>query len=471
MTAWPRRFVYGLLFCLPVVFLGLRYQRGEEAAFLPGRTSDGHHQIESQCSLCHDPFGGAKDEACLECHGPSLKARQDTHAPEKFEDPARSAQVALVDARSCVPCHREHRAEARLRGSVTVPTTFCIDCHSEIRQDSPSHAEFSDSGCASAGCHNYHDNRALYRNFLAKDRGSPRLRADPRVPTRTSAFEPRPTPEPDLPLPFGPDRKSRDGDQGPGWKGDLLTAIMEWSRSAHAREGVNCTGCHQRPSGPSGSAPGAVWTWAVEDTTCASCHRDERLGFRNGKHGMRLTAGLAPMSPGLARAPMKKEGSSRTLGCTSCHGVHQFDRALAAVSACEGCHNDEHTRSYRASGHFTAWLRELRQEAPPGSGVSCATCHLPRFAVPEEHARAGRSAGQSSQHKGIRVEHNQNGNLRPNDRMWREVCTHCHGASFSLAALVDAGLVAGNFHGQPSPALTSMDLVEKEERNEKPRQP
>ena len=50
----------------------------------------------------------------------------------------------------------------------------------------------------------------------------------------------------------------------------------------------------------------------------------------------------------------------------------------------------------------------------------------------------------------IRVEHNQNGNLRPSDRMWREVCIHCHSAGFSLAALVDADLVARNFYGAPA---------------------
>ena len=64
----------------------------------------------------------------------------------------------------------------------------------------------------------------------------------------------------------------------------------------------------------------------------------------------------------------------------------------------------------------------------------------------------------------MKVEHNQNGNLRPNDRMWREVCIHCHSASFSLRALADSDLVMGNFHGRPSPAMTSMDLIGKERR-------
>ena len=360
--------------------------------FLPGRTSDGHHQIESECAVCHDPFGGAKDAACLACHGESLRARNDSHAPAKFDDPARAAQVALVDARSCVACHREHRAEARLRGSVTVATNFCVACHGEIRQERPDHAELSDSGCASAGCHNYHDNRALYGDFLVKDLGGPDLRADPRVPLPASF--PAPGSAPWASTPPRPDVLPANI-RAPGCTSstssacdevNLLPAIAEWSGSAHARGKVNCSGCHQQPApAPAGAAPPAgkpsVWSWSVEDSTCASCHRDERLGFRAGKHGMRLTASLGAMSPALARAPMKAQATPRSVGCTSCHGAHRFDRVQAAVESCEGCHDDEHTRRYRASPHFASWQKEQRQEAPAGSGVSCATCHLPRLSV------------------------------------------------------------------------------------------
>jgi predicted CXXCH cytochrome family protein len=462
MAKWPRRLLYGLLFCAPVGLAGERHWRSDDSLFLPGRTSNGHHQIESQCSTCHAaPFEGAADQACLACHGDSLRARNDSHAPVKFDDPARADQLALVDARSCVACHREHRAEARLRGRVSVPATFCVGCHAGIRQELPNHAGFDDAGCASASCHNYHDNRALRRDLLRKQRGSDDLRVDARLPTppapvltagalrvplpaRAAAPDGRTPPRPDVP-------ESARQDPGPGglepeaWQGRIAPATREWAASAHARGQVNCTGCHQGAGRRSGG-----WIWTVDDAVCANCHRDERLGFRAGKHGMRLVVGLSPMSPGLARAPMRPEASTRALGCTSCHGAHRFDRAWAAVSACEGCHDDGHTRAYRASPHFVAWRQEQREEAAPGTGVSCATCHMPRQPIERDGVPA------------LRVEHNQNGNLRPSDRMWREVCIHCHGARFSLASLADAALVQSNFRGRPAPAPNGMDLIERE---------
>jgi hypothetical protein len=61
----------------------------------------------------------------------------------------------------------------------------------------------------------------------------------------------------------------------------------------------------------------------------------------------------------------------------------------------------------------------------------------------------------------VRVQHDQNANLRPPDRMARDVCLTCHGLGFSLAALADPALVARNFRGQPGPVVTGMTLVEK----------
>ena len=459
MSPWPRRFFYGLLFVTPVGLLGSRHWRGENELFVPGRTSDGHHQIESQCANCHDPFGGAQDEACLACHGQSLKARNDSHAPSKFDDPARSAQLAVVDARSCVACHREHRAEARLRGSVSVPTTFCIGCHAEVRQERPSHTEFSDSGCASAGCHNYHDNRALYRDFLAKDRGAPRLRADPRVPTRTAfdgqaaAPPPPPLPAPDLPATFNPDPGGENGSDS-RWASNILPAITEWSQSAHAQAGVNCSGCHQRGPGNNCRRRGGR-------------HRLRQLPPRPASRIPRRQARHAPQRRGRPHVPGHGPGAHESGGV------------------------EPHARL-----HLLSWGPSLRPD--PGRGVRLrglpqrrAHPQLPRLgplhrlaqgaaaAGPRRHRgllrhlppaplRPARAPARSARPgQGIRVEHNQNGNLRPNDRMWREVCIHCHSAGFSLAALVDPGLVMGNFTGEPSPALTSMDLIEKEKPDAK----
>lgn len=436
---WLRRLLALALFAAPLAIFGLPYGRGSQTPYLPGPTSAGHHQIESRCAECHTRFQGALDQACLRCHAESLKARGDSHAAAKFDDPGKAAQLAIIDARSCVPCHREHRPEARTRGSVTVAATFCVGCHAEIGQERPSHRGFAADGCAAAGCHNYHDNRALYRDFLVKHRNEPALVAEPRVPA------------PRAPGPEALAVPPVDAPEALTAEPTFARAVSDWTVSAHARGKVTCGRCHQE-------GPEARWRDQVADSVCAGCHEGEQAGFLAGKHGMRLGARLTAMSPALARLPMKGPTAAaaataadrRQLGCTSCHGAHLFDRRTAAVEACEGCHDDQHTRAYRGSPHELAWRREQRGEAPAGSGVSCATCHLPRRARGDQ----------------VVADHNQNGNLRPTDRMVRSACLACHGAGFSLSALADAGLARTNFRGRPDGALrTGMDLVKEGAKN------
>jgi hypothetical protein len=59
------------------------------------------------------------------------------------------------------------------------------------------------------------------------------------------------------------------------------------------------------------------------------------------------------------------------------------------------------------------------------------------------------------------VTHNQNDNLRPNEKMVRGVCGHCHGLPFTLDALADPALVAGNFKGRPSVHIESIEWAQR----------
>jgi hypothetical protein len=131
------------------------------------------------------------------------------------------------------------------------------------------------------------------------------------------------------------------------------------------------------------------------------------------------------------------------LSCQSCHSSHAYDTRSAAYKACVGCHDDEHTRNYEGSKHQALWLAELAGDTPAGSGVSCATCHLPRVKGDE----------------GTFVQHNQNDNLRPNEKMIRSACISCHGVPFAIDALADATLVKNNFRGTPSEHVQSVDYV------------
>jgi formate-dependent nitrite reductase cytochrome c552 subunit len=146
---------------------------------------------------------------------------------------------------------------------------------------------------------------------------------------------------------------------------------------------------------------------------------------------------------------MHAKAHAAELGCTSCHAAHRFDTRKAAVEGCTGCHRDEHTASYERSPHYALLKKEIAGEAPAGSGVSCASCHLPRI----EHRAPDSGA------KRMLVQHNQNDNLRPNEKMIRPVCMSCHGLGFSIDALADRRLVQDNFLGQPRVHVKSTDMV------------
>src|SRR3990170_4430496 len=150
--------------------------------FVPGATSHGHYQIEMACETCHaTPFAGraALQEACVDCHGQELKEANDTHPLSKFTDPRNAERTARLDATRCVTCHVEHRPEVTHTAGVTLPLDYCFVCHQDIAKDRPSHAGLAFSTCASSGCHKFHDNRALYEDYLLRHAEQPRLLPKP----------------------------------------------------------------------------------------------------------------------------------------------------------------------------------------------------------------------------------------------------------------------------------------------------
>jgi hypothetical protein len=405
---------------------------GMKGMLLPGRTTAGHYQIELACSSCHTPFGGVSNGACMTCHGEELTAADDSHPQSKFTDPRNANLVARLDARRCVTCHREHEPEMTRPMGVTLPDDYCQTCHADVGRDRASHAGMTFDTCASAGCHNYHDNTALYEDFLVAHAGEPALRPQGRVPQRT-VRESR----------AGTGAAARLASDAPAGVADA-SRIGAWETTSHAGAGVNCTGCHTARAG----ALTGRWLDTPGETECASCHDTEVTGFFGGRHGMRVERELTRMRPELARLPMKAAAHGRELSCVSCHIDHDFDTRRAAVDACLGCHDDGHSRAYRGSSHQSLWNREP-ESGLPGTGVSCATCHLPRLTQ--------RANGIET----VVVQHNQNANLRPNEKMVRTVCLACHGLGFSLDALADPGLVARNFTGTPLRHVAGIDMAMK----------
>jgi len=335
----------------------------------------------------------------------------------------------VLDARYCVTCHVEHRPEITGAMGVTVPADVCFLCHSEIAEDRPSHEGMAFTTCASAGCHNFHDNRALYEDFLVRHMDEAATDDEGRL--LLSNLRDIAEQLPDYPLqdyPLTP--VSLEQQQLPVGVDVPAAVIEDWLAS-----GVGCTGCHATP------AEGDGWIESPGHEVCSSCHRGEVGGFLAGRHGMRLDAqnlgrSLSPMTPAMARLPMKASAHERELGCQSCHGAHRYDSAAASVKACLSCHDDEHSLAYEGS-------------APAGSGVSCASCHMPR--IDRDYFWGTFTHNE--------VQHNQSASLRPNEKMIRDVCLNCHGLEFTLDALADPRLTRNNFSTPPTVHVNSVDLA------------
>lgn len=403
--------------------------------FLPGKTTHGHYQIELQCNECHSKdFGaGVSNDACTRCHGDDLEQANDTHPKSKFTDPGLKHLVEQIDGRSCLSCHQEHVPDRTLVMGLSLPADYCWHCHQDIGEQRPSHVDLAYDSCASAGCHNYHDNRALFEKFLVKHHGEPDMLDLQALPARNLGERWREKHPDAKPL------SAADHDAPAGWKKDDAL-LADWASTAHAQAGINCSACHV---GEAAAGEQAAWSDKLSHQACRDCHTNEVETFVKGRHGMRLSVGLDPMTPGQARLPMNHDAFHNELTCVACHDDHKFDTQYAATDACLKCHADEHSLAYKQSAHYELWLAESKGDAPANTGVSCASCHMPRE----------KSGGVVS------VQHNQNDNLRPNEKMARSVCANCHGLQYTLDALADVDLVRTNFQGQPTSHVESLDMA------------
>lgn len=439
----------GILSIIIAGFLTYSLVGKDKGIYLVGESTDGHHQIEMACEVCHtEPFSDINvlQKACVNCHGAELKAVDDSHPKSKFTDPRNAEMLSLLDARYCVTCHREHKSEITHSMGVTLVDDFCYPCHQDVADERPSHKDFAFSGCATSGCHNYHDNTALYEDFLLKHAKEPKTLRRARLPQRNFAKVLRL-------LESKPAKRLRKQQQDAPAEVDVKPEIVaQWSHTAHARGGVNCSDCHATKPDKAGPAP---WQDHPDHEVCANCHEQEVEGFLGGKHGMRVSANLSPMQPSMARLPMKPDAADIQHSCVACHQGHEFDTRKAAVDACLTCHDDEHSLAYERGPHAKLWQAELKGRARPGTGVSCASCHLPREIVRQEGIDR------------VLVQHNQNKNLEPNEKMIRSVCLSCHGLRFSIDALADDSLIRNNFIGQPKAHIKSIDMARLRMQQEK----
>lgn len=424
----------------------------DKRVFMPGELTSGHHQIGISCNACHGESFTSKDsmqEQCESCHGDQREKPFDSHPRSKFTDPRNADRLENINALYCVSCHIEHKPEISDKNGVTQAADFCIHCHEDIGRERPSHQGMEFETCASAGCHNYHNNRSLYTDFLVKHMDEPEILDKPLVNAREfkSVLEEIMT----YPHDRYPVQELTKQDMDAPLK--VVFKLDENKKhiglaTSHAKSGVNCSACHIYSDSENIAAS---WTDKPDDVVCAQCHDIETSSFKQGKHGMRLGQGLSPMTPEQARLPMHKEASHLELSCNSCHQAHDYAVDTAAVDACLNCHADDHSAQYQQSPHYQSWLREQSGDAPQGSGVSCATCHMPRIAM-DVNDWLRRTV----------VQHNQNATLTPNEKMIRPACLNCHGLGFSIDALADEELIARNFNGKPEIHIESIDMAKQD---------
>lgn len=457
LTLWSIWLIASI--CGAAILVGGMFFGGKtRAALLIGATTHGHHQIEMSCSTCHtSAFGGTEviEKTCKSCHEDELKKFKDSHPIKKFRDPRNADRLEKLAANKCITCHTEHKPNITHEMGVTLPTDYCALCHQDVFKNRPSHEGLGFDTCATAGCHNYHDNTALYEDFLEKHNDAPWLSANPLSKQRTEDITIEPVGDAITELALANAPKAHAGDS---------KIMSEWLASSHAKAGVNCAGCHA-PEEKKADKISANWIEKPGHAQCATCHSGEAETWLLGKHGMRMAKDLkveedglygffkdkpmSPMRPELARLPMHSDVGHKELSCNSCHSGHSFSTAESQVKACVSCHNDDHTQAYFQSKHYELWKAEKAGTGEKGSGISCASCHMPRKWHEGEWEEV------------LITNHNQSANLRPNEKMIRSVCMDCHGLGFAIDALADKKLLKNNFQGKPSAHIPSIDWTMK----------
>ena len=231
----------------------------------------------------------------------------------------------------------------------------------------------------------------------------------------------------------------------PAWGDGIDQRVVDeatqlWQTSAHALNNINCSSCHE-------DAETKAFASSPDHESCRSCHEQSVDTFLLGKHGIRLLEAQTPLTPAMARLPMKADVHDLQMSCNTCHDVHSANTVQASVDACLSCHNDTHSLNYENSTHASMFAADRSLPRPSETSVSCATCHLPRHQI------------KSGDGLITQVNHNNTYTLLPRDRMVKEVCMNCHGVEYSYNSIFDDALVEANFDKPPHLSLETFDLV------------
>ena len=167
--------------------------------------------------------------------------------------------------------------------------------------------------------------------------------------------------------------------------------VMEWERSKHAKNGVDCLACHKADQNKAGSwvHHGERISMIVTPKDCAQCHAKENEEFSRSHHAL---AGeiLASLDNVLAEkaAGMPGNNADAVNGCLQCHGgVVKFKKDAKGELLREGPEGkpvlDPETWPNSGIGRIN----------PDGSRGSCNACHS-RHAFEAKTARSPENCGK-----------------------------------------------------------------------------
>jgi len=97
--------------------------------YSPGPLSRGHQKFEAQCAACHEPWHGATNAGCIDCHGDmSANKHYQTKLADKDSGVMPGFHLAGMNGQlACLSCHTDHRGRKPALHRTAGRT--CVQCH------------------------------------------------------------------------------------------------------------------------------------------------------------------------------------------------------------------------------------------------------------------------------------------------------------------------------------------------------
>lgn len=420
-------------------------------AWQSARGVDGHdkHVVSEKipCAKCHaltkDELGGVTPERCTECHAKEARLEHATKEAVK-----RFGAGTKTDCTSCHAFTREGTGDSGSdAGAVHVPgATDCIRCHSQKQGTTPAVEIHGTSACVK--CHRPHDDAKPKPGSCPECHGdietSHAASGKAIISVCTTCHQHQ----------HGAASEARGSCAGCHAKQKPIIPASALFEGGH----TECVGCHQphqfektaavacrschedqlvlgtprvRQHNQCNSCHSPHDVKGSPEKACAKCHTDKHpdhplkgvAGSCVGCHDPHpntqagVKARVRNCSTCHQTAASEKDFHGGT-ACRNCHVPHDFVRALADHTSCQGCHQNQLARVATLEGHQSCegCHRGLPHRPLLGvAGQSCQSCH-------------------ASEHKKANAGHQKcTGCHEPHGGKVSTACGSCHEAEHSSA--------------------------------------